>query len=110
MTKPELFDVVQLLTPLPDHNLQIGSQGAIVDEYEGEFYEVEFTDRKGETLALVTLSSEQFVVVWRSVTKKWVPIAEKIEALLPGLSEETCVEIFHFARLALSHQQTAQTG
>jgi hypothetical protein len=99
MIKPELFDVVELLQDLPNQNLQIGDRGAIVDEYESGFYEIEFTNKGGETLALATLSSEKFVVVWRSVTQKWVSMADKIEALLAGLPEETCLEVFNFVRL-----------
>jgi hypothetical protein len=105
MIKPELFDVVELLIDLPEHNLQAGVRGAIVEDYANQHYEIEFTNRDGETLALATLAIHQFVVVWRATTKTWVPVAEKIEALVASLSEETRLEVFDFARFIYSRRQ-----
>jgi hypothetical protein len=110
MTKPELFDVVELLVNLPDHNLQAGAQGAIVEQYSDQQYEVEFTNSAGETLALVTLPIHQFVVVWRSSSKTWVPVAEKIEALISVLPEETRLEVFDFARFVYSRRAQSSLG
>ncbi|NJR48107.1 MAG: DUF4926 domain-containing protein, partial [Hyellaceae cyanobacterium CSU_1_1] len=42
MTQPELFDVVELLIDLPESNLRAGVQGAIVECYQDNNYEVEF--------------------------------------------------------------------
>ena len=47
---PELFDVVELLVTLPESNLHMGVRGAIVDCYDDQKYEVEFSDRSGETI------------------------------------------------------------
>jgi len=44
MIRPELFDVVELLIDLPEHNLQAGVRGAIVEEYANQHYEIEFTN------------------------------------------------------------------
>ena len=33
MIKPDLFDVVELLITLPDHDLKVGEQGTIVELY-----------------------------------------------------------------------------
>lgn len=55
------FDVVKLREAIPEHGLDSGSVGAIVHvwkEAEGPF-EVEFLDSTGNTIALVTLKSEQ---------------------------------------------------
>lgn len=62
MTKPELFDVIELLVDLPEDELRAGTRGAIVECYDHNNYEIEFTNQEGETLALYTLSSEQFIV------------------------------------------------
>lgn len=105
MIKPELFDVVELLIDLPEHNLSAGVRGAIVEEYSDRHYEIEFTNQDGETLILVTLPIDRFVVVWRAVTQTWVPVAEKIEALVASLSEETRLEVFDFARFIYSRRQ-----
>jgi hypothetical protein len=55
MIEPEVFDVVELLIDLPEYNLRSGVQGAIVDCYCDEKYEVEFSNEEGETIALCTL-------------------------------------------------------
>ena len=57
MTQPELFDVVKLLIDLPEHNLRAGIQGAIVECYQDNNYEIEFFNSDGETLALCALSA-----------------------------------------------------
>lgn len=72
MTQPELFDVVELLVDLPEHNLRAGVQGAIVECDRDDNYEVEFSNSNGETLALCALSAKQFVVVWSAKTKTWL--------------------------------------
>ncbi len=110
MIKPELFDVVELLIDLPEHNLPAGVRGAVVEEYSDLHYEIEFTNKDGETLALATLPTNQFVVVWRATTKTWVPVAEKIEALVASLSEETRLEVFDFARFIYSRRQGYPQG
>lgn len=69
MTEPELFDVIELLVDLPEYNLRSGVQGAIVECYPGGTYEVEFSNKDGETLALCELKSEQFIVFWKAKTK-----------------------------------------
>jgi len=110
MTKPELFDVVELLVKLPEHNLQVGDRGAITEQHSDQDYEVEFTNSAGETLALVTLPIHQFVVVWRAASKTWVPVAEKIEALVSVLPEETRLEVFDFARFVYSRRAQLSRG
>jgi len=102
MAKPELFDVVELLISLPNQGLQAGAQGAIVEQYADQRYDVEFTNPAGETIALVTLPIVHFVVVWRAASKTWVPLSEKIEALVAVLPEETRREVFDFARFIYS--------
>jgi hypothetical protein len=72
MIQPEVFDVVELLVDLPEDHLYSGNKGAIVDCYYDGNYEVEFTNNEGETLALCTLSGEQFIVVWKASTKSWL--------------------------------------
>jgi len=99
MLKPKQFDGVELLVDLPEEGLVAGAQGSIVELYEDAF-EVEFTNDEGETLALLPLTKAQFVVVWRSASKSWVSVAEKVEALMAALPEEALAEVFDFARNA----------
>jgi hypothetical protein len=97
MTTPELFDVIELLVHLPELELVPGMQGAIVERYDENHYEVEFSNQSGETNALCTLSPEQFVVVWRSQTKHWLPLSEKVTAVVSHLSEERQQQVLEFA-------------
>lgn len=106
MKNPELFDVIELLVDLPAHNLSAGDsrsetlreRGAICGKYDHFQYEVEFTNTEGESIALVVLPLNFFVVVWRSASKTWVSIAEKIQALVSAIPEENLPKIFDFAR------------
>jgi hypothetical protein len=97
MTEPDLFDVVELLVELPEYHLRVGARGAIVHCHPDNTYEVEFTNEDGETLALCPLSPQQFVVVWRARTRAWVPVSERIAALLTRLPEEAEREVLDFA-------------
>lgn len=98
MTYPELFDVIELLVNLPLYNLRAKVRGAIVECYDDNTYEVEFTNEEGETLAICTLSSEQFIVIWKAKTKSWLPVSEQIYAVINHLSEERKQEVLDFAR------------
>ena len=98
MTQPELFDVVELLVDLLEHNLRAGVQGAIVECYQDDCYEVEFSNSDGETLALCALSAQQFIVVWSAKTKTWLPISERVAAILGNLDDRRQEEVLDFAR------------
>jgi Domain of unknown function (DUF4926) len=63
MKNPELFDVIELIVDLPAHNLFVGDRGAICEKYDNLQYEVEFANLEGETIALVVLSINSFMVV-----------------------------------------------
>jgi hypothetical protein len=97
MIKPELFDIVELLVSIPDCKLLPGTQGAIVECHSEQAYEVEFTNHSGETQDLCTLSPAQFVVVWRSQTNRWLPLPEKVTAVISHLPEEQQQQVFAFA-------------
>lgn len=96
--KPELLDVVELLVDLPESAIQAGELGTIVETYDNHAYEVEFADAEGATLALQALEPEQFVVVWKNSTQAWVPLADRIAALLQTLPEDRQQQVLNFAR------------
>ena len=98
MTQPELFDVVELLVDLPKLNLRAGIQGAIVECYRDNEYEVEFSNSDGETLALCNLSIQQFVVVWSAKTKTWLPVSEQVAAIVQNLDGNRQKKVLDFAR------------
>ena len=103
MNKPALFDVIELLLDLPEYNIYSGAQGAIVECYGDDKYEVEFTNEDGETLAMCVLSNEQFIVVWRASTQSWVPISERVLLIVNRLSESRQEEVLELARSLYGH-------
>jgi hypothetical protein len=105
MTKPELFEVIELLVDLPEHNLRPGVRGAIVHCHPDGTYEVEFTNEDGETVALCPLSADQFIVVWQARTRTWLPISGQIAALVAHLPEDTGREVLDFARFLRERRQ-----
>ena len=50
------LDTVVLNTDLPEHRLQCGDLGAVVEIYDPDGLEVEFVNAAGRTQALVTLT------------------------------------------------------
>ena len=59
MTEPALFNVIELLTDVPEHNQLIGSQGTIIECYGDNDFEVEFSNEDGEATAQFALSRRQ---------------------------------------------------
>jgi hypothetical protein len=51
----QLLDVVALLRPMPLEKLRVGQVGTIVEMLDQDVYEVEFTDRYGQTLAMCAI-------------------------------------------------------
>ncbi|NJN22929.1 MAG: DUF4926 domain-containing protein [Leptolyngbya sp. RL_3_1] len=98
MIKPDLFDVVELTVDVPQHNLQAGDRGSIVEKHTDTVYEVEFANAYGETLVFTSFSTSQFIVVWRSDTQSWVPLEERIAAMIASLPEERKEQVLNFAR------------
>jgi hypothetical protein len=99
MIEPELFDIVELLIDLPDRGLRAGMQGAIVECFGNHAFEVEFSNDEGETIEMLPLKSSQLVVVWRARDKVWIPVADKIAALLSELPSDRQQQVFEFAKL-----------
>jgi hypothetical protein len=101
----DLLDVIELTVDIPEQGLRVGAQGTIVECHPGDAYEVEFTNEAGETLTLLALRPDQFIVVWRAKTKMWVPIPERIAALMASLPEEAGQEVLDFARFLHARRQ-----
>jgi hypothetical protein len=57
----KLLDVVVLTTNVPEHKLQRGEMGTVVECYPDDTYEVEFVAQDGYTYALVNLRGNQLV-------------------------------------------------
>ena len=61
--KIKLLDVVALLENVPEVGLRQGQVGTIVEEYEPEVFEVEFSDTSGRAYAIETLNVKQLMVL-----------------------------------------------
>ena len=48
---------------LPEHNLRRGQVGTVVQELDGDSYEVEFSDDEGRTYAQLPLNRDQLIVL-----------------------------------------------
>jgi len=56
--------MVALLENLPELGLYRGQVGTIVEEYEPQVFEVEFSDDEGKAYAIETLSEQQLMVLY----------------------------------------------
>ena len=64
MSKPiKLLDVVALTQDLPDHGLQRGQVGTVVEELAPGVFEVEFSDDEGHTYAMLSLRADQLLAL-----------------------------------------------
>jgi hypothetical protein len=59
----KLLDAVALVTDIPEHHLQRGQVGTIVEVLSEDAFEVEFVDNEGLTYALLPLHAEQLLVL-----------------------------------------------
>ncbi len=61
----KLLDVIALTIDLPEHNLQRGQVGTVVERLgEGKAFEVEFSDANGQTFESVSLDPEHCMVLY----------------------------------------------
>jgi hypothetical protein len=58
-----LLDVVALTADLPDHGLNRGQVGTVVEELAPDVFEVEFSDDEGRTYAQLALPARQLMVL-----------------------------------------------
>lgn len=56
-----LLSVVALLEDLPQHAVQRGQVGTLVERLAPDVYEVEFSDDQGQTYATVALRTSQIL-------------------------------------------------
>ena len=100
---PEIGDIIELTSDIPERNLRSGMQGTIVHCHDSMAYEIEFINENGETTELSALSPNQFIIVWEVENRKWVPVSEQLTALVKKLPETSVKEIFDFARFLSVH-------
>jgi hypothetical protein len=61
--QPKLLDVVALSEDLPSDGLVRGQVGTIVEDLAPGVFEVEFSDDQGRTYAMLTLRTDQLLVL-----------------------------------------------
>jgi hypothetical protein len=59
----KMFDVVALLEDVPEEGLRRGDMGTVVEVLPPDGYEVEFSNRDGETVCELGLRPQQFMVL-----------------------------------------------
>jgi hypothetical protein len=109
MIEPMLFDVVETIYPLGDSDLATKAQGTIVHSHGDGSFEIEFADENGETVAVHTLTRDQFIVVWQANVGGEVPLAEQVAQIVALLPDRAGTEVLDFARfLTWQRQKTAE--
>ncbi len=64
MNRPvQLLDVVALVGALPEHGLERGQVGTVVEEVAPGVYEVEFSDDQGRAYAFAAVRGEDLMVL-----------------------------------------------
>ena len=96
--RPNIGDIIEVATDIPEKNLRVGVRGAVVHCHGGDHYEIEFADKNGETIDFSALHAKQFIVVWRAETRQWIPVAEQTSALVAGLPDDAARQVLNFAR------------
>lgn len=66
----KLLDVVALIENIPELNLYRGNVGTIVEEYELNVVEVEFSDTTGKAYAIETLNTSQLMTLYHHPLEK----------------------------------------
>ncbi|WKZ35599.1 MAG: DUF4926 domain-containing protein [Anaerolineales bacterium] len=61
--KVKLLDVVALTDDLPEHDLQRGQVGTVVEVLAPDVYEVEFADNDGRAYAELALKADKLLVL-----------------------------------------------
>jgi len=59
----KLYDVVTLTEDMPEIGLCRGQVGTLVEQYESDVFEVEFSGKQGCTYALSTLDASKLMVL-----------------------------------------------
>ncbi len=59
----KVLDMVALLKEIPEKNLLRGQIRTVVEKYSETDYEVEFSDNSGKAISMLTLSTEQVLLL-----------------------------------------------
>ncbi len=59
----KVLDVVALLKEKPENKLLRGQIGTVVERYSDTEFEVEFSDNNGKTISMLTLATEEVMLL-----------------------------------------------
>jgi Domain of unknown function (DUF4926) len=59
----KVLDVVALLKEMPEKKLLRGQIGTIVERFSDTEFEVEFSDNNGKTIAMLTLTTDEIMLL-----------------------------------------------
>ncbi len=59
----KLLDVVALLKEIPEKKLLRGQIGTVIECYTDKDFEVEFSDNNGKTISMLTLTTEDIMLL-----------------------------------------------
>ena len=62
-TEINLFDTIALISDLPDNKLRKGQVGTIVEKLAKNVYEVEFCDKKGQTILSTSIKTDKMLLL-----------------------------------------------
>lgn len=63
MQKIKVLDTVALLTDIPEKNLSKGQVGTVVEKLDGNTFEIEFSNIKGETILTTPLNRKDLILL-----------------------------------------------
>ncbi len=106
MNKPDLFDVVELQSDLPEMGLKRGMQGTVVECYPDEEYEIEFVDDEGQTFALCALPLDKIFLNYKARTQQKRQVIQQLSSIIHELDEERTQKVLDFAD-SLRQRQSA---
>jgi hypothetical protein len=59
-----VLDVIALLVDVPEHGLVRGQVGTVVEELDGDVFELEFSDDDGRAYAEIALAADALLVLY----------------------------------------------
>jgi hypothetical protein len=75
-----------------------------VEQLGNQAFMVESINEHGKTLALPTVTRDQFIMVWQAATEQDVPVADQVAQIVRLLPWPVDTEVLDFARFVTARQ------
>ena len=63
----KLYDIVALLKDFPEKKVVFGQVGTVVEMLKDDFFEIEFSDKSGETIAEFAVTADKLMLLHYNV-------------------------------------------